>query len=181
MVVFEPSISSADAALFRRALAAATIIKYSDDYSAKLHAQLDQDGRRPIQITTHGAGGLEMRRVGDRPQRLAAFPTIALDTAGAGDWTTAGLLHRFVGVREPTSQELSSALRFGQALAAVNCSVIGARGAMELRRTTVLRRARRVLDSGALTATPRVNYGEPPAAPGGACPSCLMPSAGPAG
>ena len=57
------------------------------------------------------------------------------DTAGAGDWCTAGLLHALArrgatGLKEATEKEIEDALRLGQALAAVKCRYEGARGVM---------------------------------------------------
>jgi fructokinase len=57
------------------------------------------------------------------------------DGAGSGDWCSAGLVHHlgthgsavFETLQKP---RLLAALRFGQALAAVNCGYEGARGAM---------------------------------------------------
>src|SRR5262249_7456775 len=61
---------------------------------------------------------------------------VVKDTAGAGDWCTAGLLHQIAqdgaaGLLRLTPEDLESALRFGQALAAWNCGFVGARGGME--------------------------------------------------
>ena len=57
------------------------------------------------------------------------------DTAGAGDWTTAGLIYSlFANGRKAleslTTSNVSDALQYGQALAALNCQFEGARGAV---------------------------------------------------
>jgi hypothetical protein len=57
------------------------------------------------------------------------------DTAGAGDWCTAGLLHHLgrsgtIGLRGIKTVELHSALRLGQALGAWSCGFEGARGGL---------------------------------------------------
>jgi fructokinase len=57
------------------------------------------------------------------------------DMAGAGDWCTAGVIHRLgqqglQGLQQVTSAQLLNALYFGQALAAWNCRFEGARGGM---------------------------------------------------
>ena len=57
------------------------------------------------------------------------------DTAGAGDWCTAGIIHRLGqqglrGLQQVTAAQLQDALCFGQALAAWNCGFEGARGGM---------------------------------------------------
>ena len=54
------------------------------------------------------------------------------DAAGSGDWLSAGLIHRMFGGSSaiPARHGIESALRFGSALAAANCSFVGARGMM---------------------------------------------------
>lgn len=57
-----------------------------------------------------------------------------IDTSGAGDWCTSGMLY-YLFDKDPncsvvniTYNRLFEALRFGQALSALNCMAIGARG-----------------------------------------------------
>ena len=57
------------------------------------------------------------------------------DAAGSGDWCTAGVLHKLArgglaGFRRVNPGRLREALRYGQALAAWNCSYESARGGM---------------------------------------------------
>jgi fructokinase len=57
------------------------------------------------------------------------------DTAGSGDWLTAGLLSRLAvrgrkGLRTASNGAIEQALTFGQALASWNCAFEGARGGM---------------------------------------------------
>jgi fructokinase len=56
------------------------------------------------------------------------------DAAGAGDWCTAGLIHMLVKSNESldriSEKNIAEALRYGQALSALNCGFEGARGAM---------------------------------------------------
>ncbi len=174
VVVFEPSVP-ANAEFLGRAAAVAHVIKHSDDRSV---GGLDDLQVRPrqgqLRIVTHGAEGLELRVGTARARRFPAMATLSVDTGGAGDWTTAGFLAGCISQGELIREGLSDAIRFGQALAAVNCAVVGARGLMAMTRDSARRRARRVLDEGGLTSTPRVAMRPPPGADG-VCASCLMP------
>lgn len=135
LVMFEPSVVGDDAEDFSRAVRASHILKYADDRIKELAAfDLSQVA---IEIQTLGARGLRFRAPSlvDAWLTLPAFdvPRIA-DTAGAGDWCSAGMLHTlFAGRAAITIEDLShnrlfEALRFGQALAALNCMHDGARG-----------------------------------------------------
>ncbi|MEJ7784821.1 MAG: PfkB family carbohydrate kinase [Solirubrobacteraceae bacterium] len=177
VVVFEPSVP-ANVDLLARAATVAHVIKHSDDRSVggldDLHIQ-PRAGQ--LRIVTHGAEGLALRVGSTRPRRLPALATLAVDTGGAGDWTTAGFLSKAVGTDGLDPARFEQAARFGQALAAVACATIGARTAMRLTRGSVLRRARNVLASGGLTSEPRLPKRAPLARPDGACATCLMPVA----
>jgi sugar/nucleoside kinase (ribokinase family) len=176
IVMFEPSVP-ANAELLGRAATAAHIIKHSDDRSV---GGLDDLHVRPrqgqVRIVTHGAEGLELRLGTGRGRRFPALATLAVDTGGAGDWTTAGLLDGCVRNKEIARDALDKALRCGQALAAVNCAIVGARGLMGLTNSSARRRAHRVLSEGGLTSAPRVAQMPPPTSYDGACPSCLLPT-----
>jgi sugar/nucleoside kinase (ribokinase family) len=175
IVVFEPSVP-VNAEMLARSAAVAHVIKHSDDRSVggldHLHVQ---PGSEQIRIVTHGAEGLELR-IGKGPvRRLPALRTLAADAGGAGDWTTAGFLAKAVRGGAIRGEELEDGLRFGQALAALNCATPGARGLMRLTRETVLRRAKSVLAEGGLFSKLRLPAGRPASRPSGACPMCLMP------
>jgi fructokinase len=177
LVVFEPSVSP-DAALLHRALELARVVKHSDDYVLP-SAFAEPTTREQIRITTHGASGLEVRHGRRRAHVLPAFATLAVDTAGAGDWTTAGFLHHFAKIAKPTSSDIISALRFGQALAALNCSTLGARGIVSLTRRTVLCHVKAALREGGVSTAPRLRAPEHLHSVSGTCPSCLMPTGAP--
>jgi len=139
IVVFEPS-GFGDIGLFREALRLSHILKYSRDRMG----QLDEVG--PIQgplleIETLGRWGLCYRtRLGHSTDqdwiRVDAYTTGRFkDAAGAGDWCTAGLLHKvgkcgIKGLQDLSSDHLADAISFGQALAVWNCAFEGARGGM---------------------------------------------------
>lgn len=133
LVVFEPS-SVGDERQFQKAVDLCHILKFSHDRLG--HVRDLQEAQQPrIIIETLAEEGLRMRWRGHWTD-LSAFKLPAfVDGAGAGDWTTAGLIHQlgtsgakvFDTLQKP---RLLSALRFGQGLAAINCGFEGARGAM---------------------------------------------------
>jgi len=140
IVVFEPS-AKGDIKLFQEALGLAHIIKYSDQRLANL--PLNEGTKRPglLEIHTLGQKGLRYRSIlpdaksrGWRELPAAAASRI-VDTAGCGDWLTAGLLYK-IGcgglekLRQIDNITLIQGLKFGQSLSAWNCQFEGARGGM---------------------------------------------------
>lgn len=140
LVMFEPS-SVGDHGLFKEAWSMSHVVKYSHERLADIPDSLEFGTNQLLQVETLGSDGLRYRaKFGNRAtspwKTLKALkaPTL-LDTAGAGDWCTAGLLHRLgcngtEGFRGVKPSELEAALRYGQALAAWNCGFVGARGGM---------------------------------------------------
>jgi fructokinase len=138
LVIFEPS-GVRDERLFLEAVEVSHILKYSHERFGHLR---EISGYVPpfLEIETLGGAGLRYRMKGNRtPSRwreMEAYSVNGLrDTAGAGDWCTAGLLHRLAirGIAEfkkATKEEIEKALRLGQALAAVKCRYEGPRGVM---------------------------------------------------
>ena len=139
-IVFEPS-GVGHPALFREAWEIAHVVKYSHERLQELPAEVEAiDGVR-IQIETLGRDGLRYRSrlpaCKTRSwQRLEALPAEDVkDTAGAGDWCTAGIVHKLLreganGLGALNDAGLREAIRYGQALAAWNCAFEGARGGM---------------------------------------------------
>ncbi len=134
LVVFEPSTMGDDLELFARAVRCASIVKYANDRITDLS---DFDLRpHAIEIQTCGPDGLRFRTssLDDRWIRLGAYELPYMqDTAGAGDWCTAGLIfdlfRRSPELRtEMNYNALARALAFGQALSTLNCMAEGARG-----------------------------------------------------
>jgi fructokinase len=130
IVHFEPS-SRGDEGLFRRALAAADILKFSvDRLPAEAAASLEPGA---FGVVTAGHLGLEVHH-GGSIHRLPAPPAEEVrDTCGAGDMVTLGLLDAILqsGACHRTSLTLDTILagvRSGQRLAAANCAYVGARG-----------------------------------------------------
>jgi sugar/nucleoside kinase (ribokinase family) len=139
LVVFEPSGLGAPQ-LFGEALALAHVIKYSHERMGEVE-ELRLAKKSLLQVETLGRDGLRYRSrlPGARSngwRLLRAIPVADVrDTAGAGDWCSAGLLHRLAGgglegALESSGEQLEDALGFGQLLGAWTCRYEGARGGM---------------------------------------------------
>lgn len=133
LIVFEPS-SIGDERQFQKAVDLCHVLKYSHDRLGHLR---DLGGAQSPQIIieTLAEEGLKVRWRGQWSEIPAFHPPRFRDGAGSGDWCSAGLIHVigaqgsaiFKTLQKP---RLLAALRFGQALAAINCGYEGARGAM---------------------------------------------------
>lgn len=137
LIVFEPS-GVGDPKLFQEAVSISHIIKYSRE---RMGDSLKLSNRTMLEIQTLGSEGLRYRSCLDSVKTKGwehldpCQASSVRDTAGAGDWCTAGIIHRLgqggVTKFEKTSlSNLERALRFGQALAAWTCGFEGARGGM---------------------------------------------------
>jgi sugar/nucleoside kinase (ribokinase family) len=139
VVMFEPS-GIGNPVLFRQAWEVAHIVKYSHERLSEF-PETDVESHPCLLVETLGNAGLRYRwrrsgkQLGKWVESKALQVLSVKDTAGAGDWCTAGLLSKiasrgFDGFSKATDQELSEAIRYGQALAAWNCQFEGARGGM---------------------------------------------------
>jgi fructokinase len=138
LIYFEPS-SSSEIRLFEESLAVADIVKFSNDrirdYSSVYPIQ-----KVPLEIETLGKDGVRFRF----SHRCNKKEWISLkgynisnhaDAAGAGDWTSAGIISKIgttgvKGFQKLTAEKIKAALEYGQALGALNCLFDGARGLM---------------------------------------------------
>lgn len=138
LVIFEPSTGSEPAQL-EEALSVAHIVKIASDRLAGNEGILDS--KAPIlMVETQGSEGLRYRYRGNggsgRWKRVDAFDrNSVIDTAGAGDWCTAGIISRLgplgvEGLTNASAQMVETALTVGQAMAAWTCQFNGARGGM---------------------------------------------------
>lgn len=138
LIVFEPS-GVRDERLFREALALSHVLKYSHKRLSGIGERLG-NGVPLLEIETLGDEGLRYR-FRDRPAshgwRLMDAYSVGevRDTVGAGDWCTAGVVHALVvrgavDLMNASEADVESALRLGQALAALTCAYEGARGGM---------------------------------------------------
>lgn len=139
LVIFEPS-GIKDERLFTECLKVSHIVKYANDRIEGVH-EIVAKAKVPVEIETLGAKGLRLRvRANGRTgawRELAAFSAPELrDASGAGDWTTAGIIHGLMRKSAPADKIVADveaivhATRQGQALAALNCGFEGARGLM---------------------------------------------------
>jgi len=136
LIVFEPCKFSREK-LFKECLKISHIVKYSRE-QIDIHAL---ESNIPLEIQTLGSEGLRYRfRKSEEAcqewKKMQAFHVSDLiDSAGAGDWCTAGIIH-LLGQKgaesffERSEEEVEEALKFGQVLAALKCSYEGARGLM---------------------------------------------------
>ena len=133
IIVFEPS-SIGDEHRFQRAVEICDVLKYSHSRLGHVPDLAKLTSPRLV-IETSGPDGLRVRWRG-RWSKLPAFNVPRfIDAAGSGDWCTAGLIHKIAGGGAKSFKNLDKtridhSLRFGQALAALNCGFEGARGAM---------------------------------------------------
>jgi sugar/nucleoside kinase (ribokinase family) len=133
LIVFEPSVIG-DEPQFRKAVDVCHVLKYSHDRLGHLRDLGEAHSPRVI-VETLAEEGLRVRWRGHWSELSAFEAPWFRDGAGSGDWCSAGLIHRlgakgaaiFETLQKPL---LLAALRFGQALAAVNCGYEGSRGAM---------------------------------------------------
>jgi len=139
VVFFEPS-SCKDERMFTACMAVSDIVKYSADRIAEPPKNPESPSPR-LEIQTLGSHGLRYRlkQNSNKPgpwKDLEAFSVNNFkDATGCGDWCSAGLIYQigttgrdeFLRLNET---KIATGLRFGQALAAVNCQFEGARGPM---------------------------------------------------
>lgn len=187
VIVFEPS-SVGDPRLFREAWMAAHIVKYSHERLrdiADVEFTRGERGRVLLEVETLGRAGVRYQsRLPSAPTRgwvkAKAFSPLGLkDSAGAGDWCTAGLVDKLarrgiLGFRKVSQMELSEAIRFGQALAAWNCRFEGARGGMyEVTRAEFDQEIARILNGTVLDApSAAIDDHDVLKSVQGLCPSC---------
>lgn len=157
IVVFEPS-GIRDERLFLEAVQLSDILKYSHERLGQFLESIRY--KCPVlEIETMGGDGLRYRsRNGSKAvsawKEMAAYPIRDVrDTAGAGDWCTAGVIHALGSkgrkvLREASAGQIKDALRLGQALAALNCRYEGARGPMYTLRKKELEAAVKRIQQG---------------------------------
>jgi fructokinase len=171
-VVFEPS-TPANAALVQRAMQAASIVKGSHDHGPELVESYEGGRAKQLRVITEGVRGARVRLGGGRWHRVGVFAAHVVDAAGAGDWTTAGMLHKAIGADDLTIDSVKAGITYGHALAALNCAVPGARGLADGRSrasiqqmANAVRRGQRSIPTSAIPRGVSVDQGT--------CPWCLL-------
>ncbi|MDD2986138.1 carbohydrate kinase family protein [Flavobacterium sp.] len=137
LIVFEPS-SIKDDKQFVECLDIPHIIKFSSD-RIKNYSDLFPVPIAQLEIETLGKDGLRYRLKSDKNPYWKTIPSFKFedikDTAGAGDWCTAGIINElgFDGLEsfmKSDKSEIERALTIGQVMGGINCSYDGARGIM---------------------------------------------------
>jgi fructokinase len=178
IVFFEPATRGRPE-LVARAYAAATIVKCADDSPTDVGSLLRLRDDRTF-IVTSGANGVRFRHGQRNIRRLQApaAPTV-IDAAGAGDWTTAGLLHALLvddrTARMFSEKDIEGAVGWGQAAAALNCAWRGARGIARSRDAADVRREVDAVLAGS-TAAQRVTQRFSARVSEALCRVCLGPA-----
>ena len=139
VVFFEPS-GKGDPKLFAEAMKIAHVVKYADQRFPELRGAMENGSNVLLEVQTLGSKGLQYRHklgrgVSNWRQLSAVDAPMLIDTCGAGDWCTAGLIAHSAagglgGLRKGGAVGIQSALSHGQAMAAWNCGFEGARGGM---------------------------------------------------
>jgi fructokinase len=134
VVVFEPSMIG-EPRLFSEAINVSHVLKYSQDRISDVH-EVRGSAEPLLEIETLGSAGLRYRKRGRAWKEVDAFSIRqTVDTSGAGDWCTAGILHALCqdgiqSLHRATDQETLAGVRLGQAMGAWTCQFEGARGGM---------------------------------------------------
>lgn len=129
-VMYEPSTNT-DQQWIDQMLAVAHVVKFSADYADALALKPTSHS---LWIETHGAKGLRWKAADSKSWNVARAPVVTrlVDSCGAGDWFSAGLLFSlFEFTSEPraaTERQIENAIRHATLLAAWSCRFLGARG-----------------------------------------------------
>jgi len=138
LIYFEPT-SIFNIKTFQKCLELADIIKFSSE-RVKDYSTLYKKQQVRLEIETLGTNGLRYRFSHNLTcRKWTHIPSykvgFVVDAAGAGDWCSAGIISQIgnkgkSGFDKINIKALRNALRFGQALGALNCFFDGARGSM---------------------------------------------------
>lgn len=127
IVMFEPN-GPGRQSLTAEAITLADILKVSEERIPSLGSLLHGTPKQQVQVRTRAAHGLQFR-VGDGAWHTRRARRVRVsDSAGAGDWVTAGLIANLTEDSSLTYRNISDGLSLGQALAALSCAFLGARG-----------------------------------------------------
>lgn len=133
VIFFEPSSRNGNVSLFNKCVEVSDIIKFSEQRIKDIE-QFDSY-KDKLFIQTQGARGLSYR-LNFGWIHLETVPNDkVIDTAGAGDWTTAAFINGLFKTRNGISGisvvEIEKALNDAQKIGAQSCSYEGARGMMQ--------------------------------------------------
>lgn len=144
LIVFEPSSMGGDAQ-FNKAIKFVDILKFSDQRISS-YEDIYKKTSIPLEIKTMGMNGLIYRCnfIDSKWYHLNPFSINHLvDSSGAGDWTTAGIIYylnkKYHGhLSNLAINDIEDVLNFAQKLGALNCTFEGARGLMTLAQESIM-------------------------------------------
>lgn len=135
MIFFEPSSRGGNISLFNKCIEVADIVKFSEQRIKDVEQFKVFKGKLFIQ--TQGAKGLNYRLDSSWKHLAPVVNEKVVDTAGAGDWTSATLINKLFkdklmfGISNLLVSDLETALNEAQEVGAESCSYEGARGMMQ--------------------------------------------------
>ena len=138
IIFFEPS-GIKKSVLFEKCLQISDIVKYSEERIEQI--TMPDKSSILLEIQTLGETGLRYKYFHHTAGKnkwitLKAYPVDEFsDSAGSGDWCSAGIIHFLgkhgkKGLTNLKEKEIEKALNYSQALASLNCMFDGARGLM---------------------------------------------------
>jgi fructokinase len=138
LIIFEPS-SIGDKQKFIEAIKIVDILKFSNQRIVN-YKELYVDSVIPLEIETLGEKGIKYRCnfLDKKWHTLTAYKIEnIIDSSGAGDWTTSGIIYyiekKYTGQLNIMSKsDIEESLNFAQKLGALSCTFVGARGLMNL-------------------------------------------------
>lgn len=134
VIFFEPSSRSGNVILFNKCVEVSDIIKFSEQRIKDI--EQFESYKDKLFIQTQGAKGLSYRLNFGWIHLEPIANDKVIDTAGAGDWTTAAFINELFKTRNRISDisvvEIERALNDAQKVGAQSCSYEGARGMMQV-------------------------------------------------
>lgn len=134
VIFFEPSSRSGNVILFNKCVEVSDIIKFSEQRIKDI--KQFESYKDKLFIQTQGAKGLSYRLHFGWIHLEPVANDKVIDTAGAGDWTTAAFINELFKTRNGISDisvvEIERALNDAQKIGAQSCSYEGARGMMQV-------------------------------------------------
>lgn len=140
IIFFEPSSLKVDnSSLINEIIEIVDVIKFSSDRIPN-YKSIFAKSRIPVEIETLGKEGINYRinldGSSDSWKNIPSFNmSKIIDSAGAGDWTTAGIIKALIennitSVNQIKFNTFENILIYGQALGTISCLFKGARGMM---------------------------------------------------
>ncbi len=136
LVFFEPN-NIGNEGYFKRALKLSHVLKCNERVYRRLVIRSNGSWPKPpITIVTRGEKGVKFSLNGGKWRTVKGYKAIVVrDTAGAGDWFSAGFLSSLfvnggIDHNRPKKEVIQHSIDEGQKLASINCMFVGARGLM---------------------------------------------------